>query len=83
MFCQRCGGYSFSRTVIFHSACKGKPSGSTAKRRLDRLMLGKHPVAGAFLSMPEALGEPAGAFVLDIGVAPGDESAGDEAAADV
>ena len=67
LFCQRCGAYTFSLTVRLHSACRGRPSGPSARRRLDALLQGKHPVTGVFLGLPQMLGEPAGPLVLDIG----------------
>ena len=67
LFCQACGAYSFRRTVKLHGSCAGRPSTATVARRRDRLMLGFHPLSGAFLGAPVRVGNPAESWVVELG----------------
>ena len=77
LYCARCGGYSFSRTVKLHQACRGKPSGPVAASRLKKMEAGRHPVSGVFLGVPRAMGNPADSMHVLLGDGgPHDEAPG-------
>ena len=62
VFCDRCGSYSFRRTVGLSGRCPGRPSGPAVARRLARLRLGNHPASGQFLGNPASFEEASGLY---------------------
>jgi len=52
VFCGACGAHATGRGVKLKRACKGRPSGDSARHRRDRLVGGRHPITGKDLGDP-------------------------------
>eukprot|EP00973_Karenia_brevis_P033597 4631812-Karenia_brevis.AAC.1 len=58
IFCSRCGFYSQTKLAKLQHECRGSPSTNGAKRRLEKLLKGRHPVSNESLGETELLDDP-------------------------
>ena len=52
VFCGRCGSYSFARTVLLAGSCRGEPSSTAVRPRLERMLQGQHLTTGSSFEHP-------------------------------